>query len=276
MNIKKLKLSAFFAAVLALVALITLTASTYAWFTFRTYTNVTPVSGTVSRGEGDLLIANSPNGIFDTACDLIVRDPDAELLPVTTADLRSFFSVSAQDSLGMATAYAAADDRAQDHTLNGTLYLKAEGGGFDVYLWLPSVDCGGDVQTLAAMRLGLLIETRNGTSVTVMKLDELADTSGAAVRRTIPVPGSVVSGIDEAGTPVYVPDPAVSLSDCAAQGTEDDVQPGRVSVCSMATDEVATVHFWLWLEGCDDNCMNSAQGRDVALQFGFAGVQNGL
>ena len=48
--------------------------------------------------------------------------------------------------------------------------------------------------------------------------------------------------------------------------------PGTQRLCALAADEVGTVEYWLWLEGCDENCINVVQSRDVALQFGFAGA----
>ena len=40
----------------------------------------------------------------------------------------------------------------------------------------------------------------------------------------------------------------------------------------LNVDEVATVEFWLYMEGCDDNCINAAQQKDTGIQLSFAGV----
>ena len=37
-------------------------------------------------------------------------------------------------------------------------------------------------------------------------------------------------------------------------------------------DEVATVEYWLYLEGCDEQCINAVQSRTSKIQLGFAGV----
>jgi hypothetical protein len=266
--------SAWLAAVYALLALVLLAGGTYAWFSFRPDANVTPLSGTISDGEGDLLISNQSGGPFDTSCELLLNDPETELLPVTTADLEHFYAVSAQDAAGVATAYRAADERAAAHTLNGTLYLRAEGSGFQVYLWQPSMDCGQDTQALAALRLGLRIQTAAGVQTHIFLLDELGDTAGAESQQTIPRAGEVVASAGEDGSAGYTADPARALSDSTARGTEEAVLAGTTALCSLADGETAEVKFWLYLEGCDDNCINSAQGRDIALQLGFAGVQS--
>lgn len=274
MEEKSLRKSAFLAFFLALLALVTLVSSTYAWFSFRAFTNATPMSGAISNGDGDLLISNSPNGPFDMSCELLLEDPDAELLPLTTADLENFYAVSAQNAAGIASAYRTADDRAANNTLNGTVYLKADGNGFDVYLWLPSLDCGTDDQALAAMRLGLRIHTSAGVKTHIFRLDELGSTARVEEHRTIPQADCVVEEINADGEPSYVADVAKNLSVCAARGEADNVVAGDTALCSLSAGETATVHFWLYLEGCDDHCINCVQGSDIALQLGFAGVQN--
>lgn len=274
MERRKMKRSAFLALISALVALITLVSSTYAWFTFHAYTNVTPLAGTISGGDGILLIANRKDGKFDVSCQLELRDPDAELMPVSTADLKHFYRVTNQNKNGIATAYAEDNQRAQDHSLNGTVYLKAVDSGFDVYLWLPSIYCGSNPQALAAMRLGMTVTTAEGKHTYIFKLDELGKTDGASSKQTIPVAGQVVGGVLQNGEAKYREDPAAKLSDYAAGGTADNVTPGKQRICVLAENEVARVDYWLYLEGCDDNCINTVQGRNIALQLGFGGVQS--
>ena len=273
MEQRSLKTSAFLAFFLALIALITLVSSTYAWFTFHAYTNVTPISGTISNGEGNLLIANEPTDEFRVTCELVPNDPETELLPVTTADLENFYCVKMQDRDGIATAYAGADERAAQHSLNGTVYLKDEDSGFRVYLWMPSIDCGDDNQSLAAMRLGLKFTTLAGTSTHIFRLDELGNMNRVSERRTIPHANQVVAEVSASGTPEYVRDPARYLSEFTADGTAEDVRPGSNYVCILEKDEIARVDYWLYLEGCDDHCINPVQGSDIALKLGFAGVQ---
>lgn len=273
MKQRSLKSSAFLAFFLALVALAILISSTYAWFTFHAYTNVTPITGTISNGEGNLLIANEPTDEFRVSCELLPNDPKAELLPVTTANLENFYCVKMQDRDGIATAYAEADERAEKHTLNGTVYLKAEDSGFIVYLWMNSIDCGDDDQALGAMRLGLKFTTLAGSSSHIFRLDELGNMNGIYARRTVPNANQVVAEISASGTPEYVQDPARYLSEFTAHGTSENVLPGSNQVCVLAKDEIARVDYWLYLEGCDDNCINPVQGSDIALKLGFAGVQ---
>ena len=71
---RALRRGAGVAALYALLAAVLLAGSTFAWFTFRAYTNVTPLAGTIGTGEGDLLISARRDGGFDTQCALPLRD----------------------------------------------------------------------------------------------------------------------------------------------------------------------------------------------------------
>ena len=153
------------------------------------------------------------------------------------------------------------------------MYLKADGSDFDIYLWREDIHCGSDAQALAAMRLGLRIVTASGTRTHIFKLDELGSTASAEAVRTVPEAGKVVASVGAGGAAVYVNDPAKALSECTAQGTADEVQAGKTALCALNDGEIAEVRFWLYLEGCDENCINSVQGKDIALQLGFAGAQ---
>ena len=40
----------------------------------------------------------------------------------------------------------------------------------------------------------------------------------------------------------------------------------------LDADEVASVEYWLYLEGCDEQCSNPVQNRTSEIQLAFAGV----
>ena len=83
MKNRALRRGAGVAALYALLAAVLLAGGTFAWFTFRAYTNVTPLAGTIGTGEGDLLISARRDGGFDTQCALPLRDAGAELLIIS-------------------------------------------------------------------------------------------------------------------------------------------------------------------------------------------------
>ena len=47
---------------------------------------------------------------------------------------------------------------------------------------------------------------------------------------------------------------------------------GNRKLCTINAGEIVTVEYWLYLEGCDDNCSNEVQNRAAALALSFAGV----
>ncbi len=273
MNFKSLRQTAFLSIIAALIALSVLSAATFAWFTFSNDTNVTPISGTVSRGDGSLLISAAPGGPFDVTCVLPLESSASALYPLSTADLNSFYGPAAQSN-GIVTSYIDLSGAVNARALHGRVYLKAETVGSDVYFWADSLSFGADAQALAALRLGLRITTAAGTQSYIFRLDEFGNTALAEAQRTTAEANVVVAGIGADGRPVYAADPAALTAPYRAAVTGEDVLPGERMLCTLAADEVGSVEYWLWLEGCDDNCINTVQSRDVTLQLGFAGVNN--
>lgn len=59
----------------------------------------------------------------------------------------------------------------------------------------------------------------------------------------------------------------------AEKGSSDGAyQAGNKIVVQMNADEIATVEYWLYLEGCDDQCSNPVQNRNTEIKLAFAGV----
>jgi hypothetical protein len=274
MEKKRLSRTAVAALLWALLALAAATAATYAWFTFSPYTNVEPMSGTVSQGAIRLVISNTQNGDFDVSCALTPDSSPESLVPLSTADLQRFYAVTAQNAEGIAMMYQSVSDTS-GYLIHGTVYLKSQNGSCDVYLWKDKMELGADSQALAALRLGLKITAQSGTQTYIFKLDDMGSTTSAAAAQTVPDGDTVVSGLNGVSA-VYVPDPAESLSSYFAQQTAGDTRPqaGSAALTHLETDEVASVEYWLYLEGCDENCINDVQNRDFALQLGFAGVES--
>jgi hypothetical protein len=103
----------------------------------------------------------------------------------------------------------------------------------------------------------------------------MGTTSSASTTTTVPTSGTVVSTVGTSGTAEYVNDPSVNFTDYfAVENSSDDTKPkaGTEKLTSLEQDEVASVEYWLYLEGCDDNCINDVQNKNVSLQLAFAGV----
>lgn len=259
-----------------LFLLVVTSGTTFAWFSLSgiSSTNVTPVSGTVGDGDGSLLISAARSGPFAKTCDLIpASSPDA-LQPVSTADLEHFYQATAQNKEGISLLYKSADSTLNEKLLQGTVYLKSEGGSCDVYFHPEELKLGSDSQTLAAMRLGMKITSHVGTKTWIWKLDALGTTSGVQSVRTTAAANAVVTSISQNGQPSYMTDPAENIGEyMAKKGSSDGTyQAGNKVVVQLDADETATVEYWLYLEGCDDQCSNPVQNRNTEIKLAFAGV----
>ena len=276
MKIGKLRFTAGFTVLWIIILLLAVTTATYAWFTFTPYTKVTPMAGSVSKGDGNLLIANAYNGPYDVTCALTPESTAEVLWPVSTADLENFYVAAAQNDAGISYRFAGANDRVNTMVVYGRVYLQSAEAGHDVYFDPDVLGFGNDNQALAAMRLGLRITSANGVATHIFALDDMGSTGGAEARRTVAESNTVVGSVGSGGQATLVRDPAESLSSYFARGNDTSIVPGQARLTALRADEIATVEYWLYLEGCDENCINTVQSRDVALQLAFAGIQNDL
>ena len=241
-----------------LVLVAALSAATYAWFSNSRYTNVTPVAHTVSDEGSDLQIGLSANGPWDTTATLAAADKT--LYPISTADLSRFWRGTFQNAAGITTDYTDCTAQLDDYALSGTLYLKGNDSALNVYLYQGQMSVTSDPQLLAALRLGLVITTQSGTQTRIFTCDDLGNTAGATSRRT---------GWS------YTADPARAINAYSMDGTGDmpTARAGSMPICTLAANEVASVRYVVYMEGCDANCIDEAQARDVVLQLAFAAAK---
>lgn len=251
------------AAAWMLVLVAALSAATYAWFSNSRYTNVTPVAHTVSDEGSDLQIGLSANGPWGTTATLAAADKT--LYPISTSDLSRFWRGTFQNAAGITTDYADCTAQLDDYALSGTLYLKGGDSALNVYLYPGQMSVTSDPQLLAALRLGLVITTQSGTQTHIFTCDDLGSTAGATSRRTTAQDGVVVAAGASGWT--YTADPARSISAYSMDGT------GDTPICTLAANEVASVRYVVYMEGCDANCIDEAQARDVVLQLAFAAAK---
>lgn len=276
MDNRQLRRTAFGALLWMVLILTVTTSATYAWFSFNNATNITPIASSIGDGKTNLLISNSSTGGFDTSCQLVTEGQVPELFPVSTGDLKQFYVPKAQNSEGISTLYRDVTEELNSRAIHGTVYLKAEHGTCDVYLDRGSLFFGENPQALAALRFAMQITVGTNTERYIFPLDSMGNTAKAEEKLTVPTAGTVVSTIDNLGSPSYMEDPGKELSDYFAKSNSTDSSlplPGNSSLCTLKDGEVATVEYWVYLEGCDPNCINSVQGSDLNLQLGFAGVE---
>lgn len=276
---KQLPLQALLSIIALLLLLISITVGTFAWFTFRTDVNVEPIAGTVGKTDGSLLISAKAEGPFDKECELPAHCPATGLKPISTADLRHFYTAAAQNSEDRVVRFRNADQMVDDCAIHGHVYLKATKESTNVYLNRGGLFFGSDIQALASMRLGLIVTVPGDAPKTFLfRLDDMADVSQAAAQMTIAdeYRGMVV-GSAQGDSVNMTPDPAAALSRYWAVLSGPEEEPAAsvgTPMFALEPEVVADVEFWLYLEGCDIHCqnlVNGVQNRDAALSLAFYG-----
>lgn len=68
-------------------------------------------------------------------------------------------------------------------------------------------------------------------------------------------------------------DPSITISQYMSyKNSSYKYDAGASVLVSLETDEVASVEYWLYLEGCDEQCFNPVQNKDAGLMLAFVGV----
>ena len=275
-EVDQLKKSFSKAVLWILLLLAVATGSTYAWFSLTgiNSTNVTPMAGTISQGDTVLMISTNETGPFDKTCELVLNGNPDSLKPLSTENLENFYRSTAQNKNGIAVLYSNANSRVDQDALHGTVYLQCQNAPCKVYFNREELKLGSDEQALAAMRLGMKITSHEGTGTFIWKLDEMGNTSDAQSTLTVPRASTVVSSVSDNGQPSYVDDPAQDITVYMAEKgeSENEYKDGTQMLVQLDKDEVASVEYWLYLEGCDEQCSNPVQNRDSEIQLAFAGV----
>lgn len=271
---KKKAIIIWLSAAWIVMLLLVIGGATYAWFTFNPYTNVEPISSTISDGEVALLISADPTAEFQTEC-LLPKTLSEEMKPVTTADLEHFYTFAMQNRQGITIEYRDAMEEVDADTIHGVFYLQSLKDDCNVYFYRNGCSFGEDPQMLAALRLGMKITIGEQIKTYIFALNAMGNTEGAQTMQTTEREKVVVQTIGEGGAPAYVADPARELTTFFAvppADNKDVPKAGREALCTIQAGEIAMVEYWLYLEGCDDNCVNEVQNREVSMQLSFAGV----
>lgn len=59
----------------------------------------------------------------------------------------------------------------------------------------------------------------------------------------------------------------------AFHGRAYDGRLGQQPLFTLGANEVASVRYFVYMEGCDANCITEAQSKNFTLQFAFAGAK---
>ena len=285
MDEKLLKRRFFTAAVLVAVAAALLVGgvATYAWFTSNQQVNTSRAAARTGEETVELLLSSTGGADFRGASEAAITQLNSSdsgrLMPVSTADLRTFFAASAYNAEGYPTAFAPV--QGETNYYHGRIWLRASGDGVPagsrmaVYLD-ERAESGGilvrksddESLLLNAARLGLALES--GDSV-IFYLSGDQNPDGARMNNTflggeLQREGIVLSASGE--TVAAVPDPAVPVSSRAISGTGTLGTP----LGYLEFDRIYALDVYFWLEGCDPDCFDSIAFDGSDLHLAFYGV----
>lgn len=270
-------------AVSLVIILLVLSTATYAWFTSNKV--VTTDKVTARSGEDTLeLLIGSSSGSFseDHECEIVqVNETLAtELMPVSTADLKSFVynPVSTGEN---AEIFKLVED--EQYYYHGRVYLVAEAKGEmpgrKVHLYLDEdEEEGGPLVSadagllLNAARLGL---TFDGENPVIFSLSDTSNPTDDQARNT--VIGDDVLGdgrvlVPSGDTVAGVPDPSVPLATYKIEMDDSSVTLPEKPLLEMELNHVYQVDIYFYLEGCDPDCSDSINFHEADLHLGFYGI----
>ena len=274
---KRLGRSLIFCTIGCVLTLTALVGATFAWFSFTPTTNITPMHGSVSTGGVSLLIANTRDGNFAEKCDLILDDRLENLRPVTTGNLRNFYTTYYQRVVGSPSKYTDISESVYSNIIHGSIYMTSVDDACDVYFHPTMCSMVSDNQLLSALRLGFLIRNQEGESVKIFRLDEFltGDVKLEAIQTT-PENNTVVNSIDSDKNPSFITDTATLLEPFKARSNGgnngDKYAAGENKLFSVLEDEIVELEFFVYLEGCDENCTNIVQDKELEMQLFFVGI----
>ena len=263
-------------ALFTVLVLAALVCATYAWFSFSTSTNVTPMKGSVSSSGVELLISDQENGEYAYECALVPDNDQGEdygFEPVSTYDLENFYEAVSTDAGGMADRYKDVTDMLDTKLMRGTVYLKAQNADAEVYFDPQLLELSFPDQMMTSMRLGIRLSSSTDERMYIFRLDGLSGESGTAEElATVPQDNVVVYGIDGNGNAEYSEDPSLDIMEYCASGSDAKPEPGLYPLTILSKDDICTVRYWFYLEGCDINTFNPVQENEGELDLAFAGT----
>jgi len=282
-SVKKLRRLAVTAVVWMLILAASLTSATYAWFTSNTRVSTSRATARTSSDAVTLEISAAGGENFravDAAPITQVNRTDAQnLMPVSTADLRTFFRCTLLD--GSRTSYQVVTEERDYY--HGVVYLRAvvegQSTGGRLALYLDESASGGGVLASAsdgyllnAARLGL---TFNGGNGKIFYLSARQNAASDQVRNTylngaLVRDGMVLGGT--AGNILAVNDPAAPLSAYTISTENGALRLPNEPLLYMELNTIYAVDVYFYLEGCDPDCSDAVSFDAADLHLAFYGI----
>jgi len=271
---KKLKYQGLLAAIWVVTALAAIGGVTFAWFSFAPNTNITPMAGAVGNGGIELSISESESGPFAETIDMHPQGTSENMQPVSTNDLSKWYSSVGNSPNGISNKFVDVTEKIDQMIMRGNLYVKCDGGSCNLYFDPEKTSFGNDGQMIASCRLGLRVKSKtDGERLYVLRLDGAGNSLGAESKETMGESNVVVSGVNSIGAPETTSDPSKNIKEYDVTVNGDTYAKGEKSLCSIQDGEVISVEYFLYMEGCDENCINDSKDKNITMQLGFAGVE---
>lgn len=261
------------------ITALVLTSATFAWFTANREVGTDQVSARTGSNTLELQIGRMKGNTFqpDKNNQVALHNLDAPLMPVSTADLKTFVY-----NPGTVDGYAEEFLPTQDESLyyHDTVYMLARGEGMPdgtkVSLYLdntgdPIVE-SLDGELLTAARLGMAFRDTAASGSSQSIIIRLSDVNeGPGNTR----PGGVAIGENQVlsysgGGVKAVKDPSVLLSQ--VQINKSGI-PGKKTIATLELNKLYALDIYFYLEGCDPDCISEKVAMDTAaLNLAFYGL----
>lgn len=267
-------------AAAALVLTASLVTATYAWFTSNKVADTNRVSGRVGNDDVKLLISsNGSQGSTEATIAQVNSTSLTELLPVSTADLKSFvYNPGTVD--GVAIHFEQVEE--EKYYFHGRVYLQAAATNPNpnakLALYLDETEENGGKLFKQqsgyvgnAARLGLTFD--NNSPIIFRFSDDHNPESGLAGQTVLNgqmlTDNQVLNGTG--GSIFAVADPSVLVSDCIVP---NDVNASGMKkpITYLELNRVYPVDIYFYIEGCDPDCTNEIQLNQLDLHLAFYGV----
>lgn len=284
----------------AVITATALTAATYAWFTSNREVSTSKATSRTGNSNVELQISRpgfslqkDEDGAYYTPMKGSKeyyqqqgsdKEDEFVLMPVSTADLKTFVSDTVSNS-----GYAVDFHKLEDESLyyHDTIYLKAvaedgaapENAKMALYLDnLPSDEGEGattvpivsseDGLMLTAARLGLRFSDGSFKILTLSDVNE--GTGNTKLGDVIVGSGKVLTYDDMADTVKTADDPAIALADVQIP---PEGGKGKTVITELNLNETYTVDVYFYLEGCDPDCLSDKVALSkAALNLAFYGL----
>lgn len=262
----------------AILTALTLTAATYAWFSTNREVETDRVTSRTGSEQLELQISSLGGEDFTPMKDASgkyneapLRQSDMPLLPVSTADLKSFVYCPVTVD-GIAERFLPTTDESLYY--HDTIYLRAVANGMPdgakMALYLDSTEepvvQDVDGELLTAARLGLNFD---GEAPVILALSDVNEGTGNSRPGGVELESGKVL-VYRDGDVVPADDPAILA---ASVQIPEQGRPENPPITYLELNRIYKVDIYFYLEGCDPDCLENQVAMDAAmLNLSFFGL----